>query len=101
MTQNFTIVATFTVPVRKENFYHSIASTFFINEEHTLPYLDNIKDRFRHSMFKHYTLIVVEGINPDPTVNREQEPFANFKTISVTPEEFLILLEPFNIFQET
>jgi hypothetical protein len=88
MTQNFTVFATFTVPVRKENFYHSIASTFFINEEHTLPDLGNIVDRFGHSMFKHYTLIVVEGINPDPTVNREQEPFPNLKTISVTPEEF-------------
>lgn len=101
MTKNFTIFATFTVPVRKENFYHSIASTFFINEEHTLPYLDNITDRFGHSMFKHYTLIVVEEINPDPTVNKEQEPFPNLKPQVLHQKNFLILLELFNTFQET
>jgi hypothetical protein len=87
MKQFYTVFVTFTHPIPREHFYLVTSSAFLINDEDSKSNLENIFDRFEHSMFKHYTLLVVEELEKDSTVQREQE-FKNLKVMCLTPEEF-------------
>jgi hypothetical protein len=87
MKDFYTIFVTFTHPIPREHFYLVTSSAFLINDGDSKSNLENIFERFEHSMFKHYTLLVVEELDKDSTVQREQE-FKNLKVICLTPEEF-------------